>query len=154
MSEAEAKKVYGSHLMFLVQHVEKPERLDDPDLLREFLCDLVKRIGMRVLDGPHTTSESGDDAHYGHSGVVILKESHAAIHTYPLLRSFFLDVFSCRFFEPAEVKTTCEDFFGTFEITEDHLLDRGTHWPAPATARLNEWTATRQRVPLSKGSSS
>ncbi len=143
MPETEFGSVYGSHVMLRVRQVAWPDQLDDPQTVGHFLRELVTRIGMRILDGPLTASEQGDQAHYGYSSVVILQESHAAIHTYPRLGQFFLDVFSCRPFDTRVVIGTCEDFFGAFEIAEQAKLDRGLHWPGPATERLTEWTATR-----------
>lgn len=143
MPETQFGSIYGSHLMLRAQRVARPDQLDNSETVSTFLRDLVGRIGMKILDGPLTASEPGDQEHYGYSSVVILQESHAAIHTYPLLGQFFLDVFSCRPFDAAVALDVCEEFFGQFEIAEQAMLDRGHHWPAPVTERLSEWAATR-----------
>ena len=134
---------YGTHLLLLLSSIENGAQLDSPVGLCDFLSHLVTRIGMRVLDGPRAVTESGDQDKYGHSAVVILYESHAAVHTYVARRSLFLDVFSCKPFDDGEVLDACRQLFGAFDVTERLVLNRGTHWNGPAEASVREWAGTR-----------
>ncbi|WP_062993080.1 S-adenosylmethionine decarboxylase family protein [Nocardia anaemiae] len=134
---------YGQHLMLRLCDIERVDALDDATLLSDFLVALVHAIDMRILEGPHAAAESGDDDHYGYSAVVILYESHAAVHTYPNRRELFLDIFSCRAFEAQQVYNTCTRFFGGFTVSEYAVLDRGLHWTAPAAERLSDWMESR-----------
>ena len=84
-----------------------------------------------------------DDARYGHSGVVLLYESHAAIHTYPARRSLFLDVFSCKLFDVRSVVQISHETFGNFNIAESTVLDRGHHWDANIEIELGRWLESR-----------
>lgn len=140
---SDAAQIYGIHLMLRLGSVEGVQELDSPVAIEEFLRRLVRGIGMRILDGPYMKTEAADSESYGHSGIVLLYESHAAVHTYPTRRALFLDVFSCKAFEVAEVLATARFAFGDFEVVETSLLDRGHHWGSDAPAELNSWTGTR-----------
>ena len=131
--------VYGQHLLLRLGSVELQPVLDNPAEVAAFLSGLVALVGMRVLAGPYVATEDTDPARYGHSGVVILYESHAAIHTYPRRRELFLDIFSCRPFATDCVLQACREHFGEHEVLECTLLDRGQHWSLPGLARLQEW---------------
>ena len=135
--------VYGQHLMLRLCDVTGAERLDDPDGINEFLVTLVHAVGMRILDGPRVATEQGDRSHYGHSAIVLLYESHAAVHTYPVRREMFLDLFSCRTFRVADVLSVCGKSFGSFGVRELTLLDRGHHWEAPVEDHLPDWVRHR-----------
>src|SRR5882724_8617011 len=89
---------YGMHLTVRIANVEKQAVLNDRDAVSGFLSDLVDRVGMRVLAGPLVGIEEGVPEKRGMSAVIILYESHAAIHTYPELGEAFLDLFSCKRF--------------------------------------------------------
>jgi S-adenosylmethionine decarboxylase len=141
---------YGTHLLLLLSGVEKAAALDSPVGLCDFLVDLVGKIGMRVLDGPRAVTESTDEDKYGHSAVIILYESHAAVHTYPARRSLFLDVFSCKPFDDGEVVDACHHVFGGFDVAERLVLNRGAHWNAPAETSVRAWATTRGNISLRK----
>lgn len=139
---------YGTHLLLRLSEVENKAALDSPHGLCDFLTTLVRNVGMRVLDGPRSATETTDSDRYGHSAVVILYESHAAIHTYPARHSAFLDLFSCKPFDDEVVVRTCHEFLGHFDIAERLLLDRGTHWNGTAESNMPEWLATRDGIQL------
>lgn len=129
--------------MLRLGDVENGRSLDCPEAIEQYLTGLVTGIGMRILDGPHVSTEDSDPARYGHSGVVVLYESHAAVHTYPLMRAMFLDVFSCKSFDVADVVRITAAAFGSFRIVETNVLDRGTHWSTDAESELAAWHADR-----------
>jgi S-adenosylmethionine decarboxylase len=142
MSNGQAD-IYGSHLMLRLSEIQRSATLDDPVGVADFLRHLVMGAGMRVLAGPFTSTETGDAEHYGHSGIVLLYESHAAVHTYPHLRALFLDLFSCKPFEIQPLLSLIEEFFGGYTIVESALMDRGHHWSTDAAAELERWAQTR-----------
>jgi S-adenosylmethionine decarboxylase len=137
---------YGTHLILLLSSIENGEPLDSPDGLCDFLVKLVAKVGMRVLDGPRAVTEHAEPDKYGHSAVLILYESHAAVHSYPARGSLFLDLFSCKPFDDQDVISACRDVFGGFEISEHLLLNRGVHWNSSADASIREWVGTRGDV--------
>lgn len=136
---------YGMHLTLRLAEVRRPEALDDPTALSRFLSALVTRLGMRILAGPIVAREKGSIEKSGCSGVVILYESHAAIHTYPHRAAAFVDVFSCREFAVAQVADTLAEHFGDHHVVEQTLADRGFHWSADASTEMLEWR--RERSP-------
>lgn len=137
--QAWPRETYGTHLMLRLGRIERAEALDSPAGLRRYLRDLVVGIGMRILDGPYTKTEKTNSSRYGHSGIILLVESHAAIHTYPRLRTLFLDVFSCKSFDVSSVMGITENMFGSFDVIESTVLDRGHHWPEDAERALRTW---------------
>ena len=141
-----ANSSYGTHLILLLSKVGNGAALDSPQGLCDFLTSLVARIGMRVLDGPRSATEAVDTESYGHSAVVILYESHAAVHTYPVRGSLFLDLFSCKAFDVDDVIDACHEYLGDFAVSERLVLDRGAHWNGAADANMGDWLATRGDV--------
>src|SRR5437016_5633541 len=80
----------GTHLLADLYGVES-ERLEDSELLRGALCEAAERCRLTPLGAPliHRFDEGGV------TGVILLSESHIALHTYPEHRYMALDIFSC-----------------------------------------------------------
>ncbi len=134
---------YGLHLSLSARVAATPEHLEDTVRIERFLKRLVERIGMRIMAGPIAAVEHGDPDRQGCSGVVILRESHAAIHTYSVVRRVFVDVFSCRMFFQSDVLNAIDESFGLIECDELHERNRGSHWRGEAAAALTAWHAQR-----------
>lgn len=134
---------YGMHLTLRLSDVERHGALDGSKPLADLLTTLVDRIGMRILAGPLVGEEKGVPEKRGWSGVVILYESHAAIHTYPELGEAFLDIFSCRSFDIDTITETLGEFLGGFTVAEQHLFDRGVHWGPNVAQEMSTWLRSR-----------
>lgn len=134
---------YGMHLTVRLSNIEHRDMLDDADSVSGFLKKLVNRVGMRILAGPVIGVEDGTPEKRGVSSVIILYESHAAIHTYPELGEAFLDLFSCKRFSIETVMDTLESAFGTFTIEEQSVFDRGVHWNPDINTELSSWFKSR-----------
>ncbi len=134
---------YGLHLTLRVAGIRDSPALGDPQAVDRFLTTLVDRIGMTVLAGPLVGTEHGPPERAGVSGVVILCESHAAVHTYPALGQAFVDVFSCRPFATDEVIAVLTEHFGSLDVTEQEIRTRGTHWDTDAERELATWFRSR-----------
>lgn len=141
-----ATTTYGLHLTLRLSEVERRDLLDDSQSVADLLVTLVHRIGMRILAGPLAGREEGDRDHSGCSGVVILYESHAAIHTYPERGELFLDIFSCRPFEVADVTDMLHSNLGYFRIVEQGTQQRGIHWSFDINREMTSWMNTRSSV--------
>ena len=135
--------VYGLHLTLRVVDVVDRATLGDVGAVERFLHALVARVGMSVLAGPVVGTEGGGPARAGVSGVVILAESHAAIHTYPGLGQAFVDVFSCRPFSPDDVLAVLEEHFGPHRVSERDVQTRGRHWDADVAKEMSAWADAR-----------
>lgn len=138
------RDAYGLHLTLRLTAIEDRVALGDPALVDGFLRTLVDRVGMTVLAGPLVATEEGPIERAGVSGVVILHESHAAVHTYPALGEAFLDLFSCRRFTPEVVLAVLRQYFGAHHVTERSLLTRGRHWDTDVAHELSAWSLRRR----------
>ena len=134
---------YGVHLTLRIADIERRQALQSGPAIAAFLSDLVGQIGMRILAGPLTAEETGPPDKRGWSSVVILYESHAAIHTYPELGEVFLDLFSCKPYEVSDVKEMFQRCFGSYTIKEQEIFDRGIHWGEDIHAEMDSWRALR-----------
>ena len=138
------RDTYGLHLTLRVAAIEHRTALGDPMLVDGFLRTLVDRVGMTVLAGPLVATEQGPLERAGVSGVVILHESHAAVHTYPALGEAFVDLFSCRRFTPEVVLAVFGQYFGAHHVRESSLLRRGRHWGTDVAEELSAWSRRRE----------
>jgi S-adenosylmethionine decarboxylase len=134
---------YGMHLTVRISNVERQSVLNDSDAVSNFLVSLVDRVGMRILAGPMVGIEEGVPEKRGLSSVIILYESHAAIHTYPELGEAFVDLFSCKRFSVETVLDTLESYFGSFSVAEQGVVDRGIHWGPDIEREMAAWNNRR-----------
>lgn len=109
-----------------------PAILGDKDRIQQMLVDLVNRVGMRPLDGPHMVDVECDIKKLGQepfedeggiTGVIVLSTSHIAIHTWPLRPFFSLDLYSCRSFRPEIVMDHIIDYLGGTDVVMRDLSD-------------------------------
>lgn len=134
---------YGMHFTVRISDIERRSALNNSDAVSDFLVSLVNRVGMRILAGPMLGIEEGVPEKRGISSVVILYESHAAIHTYPELGEAFVDLFSCKTFSADAVLATLESFFGSFNVVEQSVFDRGIHWGPNIQQEMSSWALRR-----------
>lgn len=82
-------KVLGRHLL-VEYHGCDPEILNDLEMVKKFMLEAASESGATVLDASF---------HYftpqGVSGVVVIAESHLAIHTWPEYGYAAVDIFTC-----------------------------------------------------------
>jgi S-adenosylmethionine decarboxylase proenzyme len=82
-------RALGRHLL-AEYHGCDPKVLNDLDRIKEFMLDAASRCGATVLDSSfHYFSP------HGVSGVVVIAESHLAIHTWPEYEYAAVDIFTC-----------------------------------------------------------
>ena len=94
--------------------------LDDVDSIKANLIHSAKEAGCNVLDAYfHKFGENS-----GVTGVVLLKESHISIHTWPEHHYAAIDIFVCGNTEPLKALEILKRFFSPkrFEIKD---LKRG-----------------------------
>ena len=132
---------YGDELTLRLSAITDTRLLDDDQALTTFMRDLVDRIGMTVIAGPLVATEQGPPEKAGKSAVVILAESHAAIHTYPHLREIFVDIFSCKPFREEDVLAEFHRLVGDYRISERTLTRRGEEWPRDLGDAQRHWAA-------------
>jgi S-adenosylmethionine/arginine decarboxylase-like enzyme len=95
-------------------------RLQDPDTLRRFVPNLIDAIGMRA-HGPLALDRFGDGELQGWSAMQFIQTSSITVHADEVAGRCFVDIFSCRPFDP-QVATAAAvaHFGGTATLTVLH----------------------------------
>jgi S-adenosylmethionine decarboxylase proenzyme len=85
----------GLHLIADLHDCRGATPLDDAGALRALCLDAVERAGLRAVGSVFHPFVDADGHAQGVTGVVLLVESHLAVHTWPELRSVTADVYVC-----------------------------------------------------------
>lgn len=123
---------FGPHLM--LDFFCSPEHLNDQPYWETLLGDLVVEVGMTPLSPPYvypsqcTNPAWSPPTATGLSGFIVLAESHLAFHSFVESEFCFLDVFSCKPFEPETVKTFLAHRLGAYRFNVQ-LVQRGSNFP-------------------------
>ena len=139
--------MFGPHLIVDGSGCNK-EKLADRILIEQVLHDYPAAIGMTKIGGPYIFDyQAPDPAYSGVSGFVIIAESHIAIHTFPELDYFTLDIFSCRSFDP---EVAIEYIQQVLEVQQMDriLLQRGLSFRGPHHGPFSVAEAGLQRESL------
>ncbi|MDX2007795.1 MAG: adenosylmethionine decarboxylase [Meiothermus sp.] len=119
---------FGPHLM-IDGYAANADKLADFELIRRVLDELPGEMEMTKVLPPivQRYSEAPGQAE-GVTGVVLIAESHIAIHTFPHQRFISVDIFSCKEFDLGKaLKAVVERFeIGRYET---YLINRGKEYP-------------------------
>jgi S-adenosylmethionine/arginine decarboxylase-like enzyme len=74
-------------------------RLEDPDTIRRFVPAVIDAIGMRA-HGPLMLERFGDDELEGWSALQFIETSSITVHADEVFGRCFVDIFSCKPFDP------------------------------------------------------
>jgi S-adenosylmethionine/arginine decarboxylase-like enzyme len=99
---------YGQHLMLTATGCN--ERLLDCDSINAFIKALVKEIDM-VAYGEPLIARFGQGIEIGISAVQLIETSAITLHTNDGCRDLYLDVFSCKEYDPDVVLDVVDAFF-------------------------------------------
>ncbi len=119
---------FGPHLM-IDGYQANAEKLADFELVRQVLDELPEEMEMtKVLPPIVQRYEARPGYTEGVTGVVLIAESHIAIHTFPAKRFISVDIFSCKEFDLGkDIKSVVERFeIGRYET---YLINRGKEYP-------------------------
>lgn len=86
-------------------------RLADPDSIRRFVPTVIDAIGMRAY-GPLMIERFGDGDLEGWSALQFIETSSITIHADEVSGCCFIDVFSCRPFDPDVGAAIAGEHFG------------------------------------------
>ncbi len=127
---------FGPHLM-IDGYDADPERLADRELIRRVLDELPERMEMTKVLPPAVYDYRGEQPEdEGLAGVVIIAESHIAIHTFPKRGFISIDIFSCKDFDVNTALAYLTEAFGIRRY-ETYLVNRGKEYPKnPEDARM------------------
>ena len=140
--------MFGPHLIIDGSKCNT-EKLNDRLLIERILTDYPQAIGMTRIGGPYMFEyQAPDPAYSGVSGLVVIAESHIAIHTFPALDYFTMDIFSCKNFDHEVAIQYIRDALEVREM-DRMLVQRGLsfrgphHGPLGATDELIAAAAER-----------
>jgi len=122
---------FGVHLT-IDGYGGNPSKLNDGKLVFQCLDELPAQLGMNKIFGPEVLEcgafnekDSG-----GHSGFVMIAESHISCHTFPFRKFVSIDVYTCK--NEMDQEFIIDYFKKAFELeeVEVNFLQRGTRFPA------------------------
>jgi S-adenosylmethionine decarboxylase len=87
--------MHGLHLIADLHDCRGATPLDDVDALRALCEGAIAHAGLRAVGSLFHPFIGEDGQAQGVTGVVLLVESHLAVHTWPELRSVTADVYVC-----------------------------------------------------------
>jgi len=103
--------------------------LTDPAALRRLCLQAVRDAALQAVGELFHTFPGSDEPKGGVTGVVLLAESHLAVHTWPELRAVTLDVYVCNFGADNTHKAHAliDALLAAFRPTrvERHAIERG-----------------------------
>lgn len=86
--------------------------LKSKGLIIQFLNECPLQIGLNKILGPYITLYKGTEhKDWGISGIVVIAESHIAIHTFPEWEYASIDIVSCKSFSKKKALEFIEDKF-------------------------------------------
>jgi S-adenosylmethionine decarboxylase len=122
--------VFGPHLIVDGSHCDT-RKLGDRILVEQVLNAYPDAIGMTKIGGPYMFEyQAPDPAYSGVSGLVVIAESHIALHTFPELDYFTMDIFSCKNFDHEKAIAYIRDAFDVKEM-DRMLVQRGLSFKGP-----------------------
>jgi S-adenosylmethionine decarboxylase len=122
--------VFGPHLIIDGSRCNT-RKLADRILVEQVLNDYPAAIGMTKIGGPYMFEyQAPDPAYSGVSGLVVIAESHIAIHTFPELDYFTMDIFSCKNFDHEKAIEYIRTAFDVEEM-DRMLVQRGLSFKGP-----------------------
>jgi S-adenosylmethionine decarboxylase len=87
--------MHGLHLIADLHECDGAVALDDAIALRALCVGAIADAGLRSVGDLFHPFVDADGRAQGVTGVVLLVESHLAVHTWPELRSVTADVYVC-----------------------------------------------------------
>ena len=78
------------------------KKLNDKKIVKNLLQELAGICKMKIISGPLVID--GMDYNPGISGFCIIDFSHISIHTFSKPKEICVDIFSCRPFDPIDIK--------------------------------------------------
>lgn len=121
--------MFGPHLLLEAYGAPK-EKLQDVGLISNLLDVFPEKLEMTKIMPPYVFKYDGGevDEDWGVSGVVLIAESHIALHTFPEKGFFTLDIFSCKEFDIREAVDVVLEALEP-EHFDETVVTRGREFP-------------------------
>jgi len=104
-----ALRTWGKHLVLDAGGCS-PKMIGCPIVIKNFTTDLVRRIDMVAYGDPQIVM-FGTGNKKGYTLIQLIETSNIAAHFVEENNSMYLDVFSCKDFDPSIVKETVREYF-------------------------------------------
>ncbi len=138
--------MFGPHLLLEAYNAPK-EKLQNIGLLTDLLDRYPKELNMTPIMPPYVFKYDGGNVKedWGISGIVLIAESHIAIHTFPEKGFFTLDIFSCKEFEIRPAVDFVVNALGPCDY-EEMVVERGREFPRSIGRAAKVITQERRRL--------
>ncbi len=100
----------------------EPAIIRDADAIKRFVVELCERIDMKRF-GECTVVNFGEDERVaGFSMTQLIETSLISGHFANASNAAYIDVFSCKFYEPEAVAEFAKEFFKASEVKKNYVL--------------------------------
>jgi len=89
-----------------------PSKIRDAAYIKQFVVDLCKLIDMKRFGDTQVVHFGDNDKVAGYSMVQLIETSLISGHFANLSNNVYLDIFSCKYYDPEVVKQFVQDYFG------------------------------------------
>lgn len=138
--------MFGPHLL-LEAYGSPKERLSDIGLISNLLDIYPEKLEMHKIMPPYVFKYDGGQVKedWGISGVVLIAESHIALHTFPEKEFFTLDIFSCKDFNIRKAVDMVLDVLTPVHFDET-VITRGREFPRSIGRAAKIAVGERKRI--------
>lgn len=121
--------MFGPHLVLELYGCDE-QATRSVEITADILDKLPDEIGMTKIMPPYVFKYKGKvEEEWGVSGVVLIAESHIAVHTFPDQNGFIaVDIFSCKDFDVELATATIEKYYKPTK-TDSKFFMRGREYP-------------------------
>ena len=105
---------WGWHLVLNLYDCA-PEQIRSADVIRAFVIELCKRIEMQRYGEPTIVNFGADPRVSGYSLVQLIETSNICAHFAEQTNAVYLDIFSCKKFDPEVAAAFCIETFGALK---------------------------------------
>ncbi len=111
MESARVQNIWGIASAIDIYNCE-PEKIRNADEIQRFVVELCDLIEMKRFGETQVVHFGEDERVAGYSMVQLIETSLISAHFANLTNSTYLDVFSCKPYNPEKVKLFSQNFFG------------------------------------------
>lgn len=138
--------MFGPHLL-LEAYGSRKDKLQDIAIVSDLLDNFPQKMQMTKIMPPYVFRYDGGEVKedWGISGVVLIAESHIALHTFPEKGFFTLDIFSCKEFNIRQAVDIVLEVFEPVHFDET-VITRGREFPRSIGRAVKVVNQERRRI--------
>ena len=99
-----------------------PEIIRDGEMIRQYVVQLCDLIGMKRFGETQVVHFGEDERVAGYSMVQLIETSLISGHFANLTNTAYIDVFSCKYYDPQKAADFTQDFFQAKDINIHYIL--------------------------------